>query len=703
MSNEVTGLRFRSRIGLPMILQTEASECGLTCLAMVSAFHGYQTDLASLRSRFQISLKGATLNHLLQIATNLNFHSRSLRVDLSELDQLSLPAVLHWDFNHFVVLKSVTRSKIVVHDPASGVKVLDLKEVSRHFTGVALELAPTQKFEQKIVRNRVRLLQLINGVPAIRRNFVQILLLAVVLQLFSIVSPFFIQLVVDGAIFSEDYDLLTVLGVGFLLLALIQVAVTAVRSWVLMVLGTSMNLHLQSNLFSHLLSLPLPFFEKRHLGDVVSRFGSIDSIQRTLTSGFIEAIVDGFMALLTLIVMFVYSWKLGVIVSSAALLYGLIRLVLYKPLRRGTEEKITHEANQQSKFLETVRGIQGIKLYNHETQRKSVYANLMVQNFNAGIRVQKLEILYRAMNGMLFGIENIAVIWVGGILVLNGGFSIGMLFAFMAYKRQFISRVTGLIEKAVEFRMLSLHLQRISDIALAEPEFRDDISSIAIQSLRPRIELHNVSFAYTESDPLVIDRLSLTIEEGESVAIVGSSGCGKTTLIKLMLGLLQPSEGEILVGGSSLSRIGYRNYRDMVGAVMQDDQLLSGSISDNISMFASNLNKERLINCSQLAAVHEDIIAMPMGYNTLIGDMGTVLSGGQKQRILLARALYKQPKILVLDEATSHLDIANERKVNEAVAKLRLTRVIIAHRPQTIASVDRVITLESAEASQLCA
>ncbi|MGH8607031.1 MAG: peptidase domain-containing ABC transporter [Gammaproteobacteria bacterium] len=682
-------LNFFLRKKTPSILQTEAAECGLACLAMVASFHGYRVDLASLRHKHAISLKGTNLKWLREMASRLELRSRAVKLELDHLDKLALPAILHWDMNHFVVLTEVRKNTLVVHDPARGRRVLSLAEVSDHFTGVALELRPTQDFERRTERRQIRLSQLIGRLPGAVMTWAQILALGVALQVFAVVSPFFMQWVVDHAIVAEDRDLLTVLGLGFLLLALIQVAVTALRSWVVMVLGTTLNLQLFSNLFRHLLRLPMSFFEKRHLGDVVSRFDSLEVIQRTLTTSFIEAILDGAMAVVTLGVMLLYTRKLDAIDCVSAVLYGLLRLVWYRPLRQAQEEQIIQAAKQQSNFLETVRGVQSVKLFNHQLHRQTIYQNLLVDNFNAGIRVQKLNILFRVLNGALFGIENIAVIWLGALLVLDGGFSVGMLFAFISYKQQFTSRIIGFIEKGIEFRMLGLHTERVADIALTEPEAEDIAESFNVCPARVR----NVSFRYAESEPFVLKHVDLKIEEGEVVAIVGPSGCGKTTLLKVMLGLLPPTEGEVLIGGANVAHLGMKAYRDMIATVMQEDQLFAGSIAQNICFFDPEPDQTWIVACAQLAAIHEDIIGMPMRYETLIGDMGTVLSGGQKQRVLLARALYKRPKILFLDEATSHLDVARERRVNDAIHQLKLTRVIIAHRPETIAAADRVIDL----------
>ena len=678
----------------PVILQTETAECGLACLAMVAGHHGHRIDLATLRARHAISLRGSTLADLMQLAGHLQLAPRPLRLELEHLPQLKLPCVLHWDLDHFVVLVRVRGDHATIHDPARGRCELALADLSKHFTGIAMELEPTAAFVSRTERRNIRLFDLIGRLPGLGEAVVQVLVLALVLQLVVLIGPFYMQWVVDQALVAQDRDLVTVLGVGFALLALMQAGVTALRAWVLMVLGTSLNLQVLANLFRHLIRLPMSWFEKRHIGDIVSRFESVNTIQRTLTGGFLEALIDGVMAAVTLAMMLLYSVRLTLIVLAAAAAYALLRVALYRPLRLATEEQIVRGARRHTHFLETVRGMQSIRLFAHEAPRGVAWQNLAVDEFNAGVRTQRLGILYQSLNGVLFGVENVATIWLGALLVLDGaGFSAGMLFAFVAYKTQFVQRVAALVEKGLELRMLGLHTERIADIALTAPEPLDAFAAGGSPTLDGAIAVSGLAFRYAESEAAVLEDVSFSVEPGESVAIVGPSGCGKTTLVKLMLGLLQPSAGRIEADGVPIARLGLAHYRGAVASVMQDDQLFAGSIGENICFFDPRPDHARIEQCARLAAVHDDVASMPMQYNTLVGDMGTVLSGGQKQRILLARALYRRPKILFLDEATSHLDLARERSVNEAVRGLKLTRIIVAHRPETIASADRVIVL----------
>jgi len=687
----------KSRV--PLLLQTEEAECGLACLAMVATHHGLKTDLPTLRKRFSLSLKGATMVDLTRIAGQLQLTPRALRAELEHLPQLQLPCVLHWDLNHFVVLVALRGGKAVLHDPARGIRRLSMAEVSKHFTGVVLELTPTPEFRPRVERQSVTVRQLLGGVSGLKRSLFQIMVLALALELFMLLSPFFMQWVVDSVLVSADRDLLVTLGLGFTLLVLVQVATGAIRSWAVLYLSATLNLQWLSNVFAHLMRLPVAWFEKRHTGDVMSRFGAVQQIQQTLTTSFIEVVLDGLLVVLTFAMMAFYSVKLTLIALTAVGLYALLRWAFFRPLRDATEESIVHDAKVSTHFLESLRGVQSIKLFNRQEERQGQYMNRAVDALNAHIVMRKLDLTFAVSHKLLFGLERVAVIWVGALLVLDRSFSVGMLFAFFAYKEQFALRVSGLIDKLVELRMLKLQGERLADIVLTAPE-ADVAASVDVDKVGAQIELSGIRFRYSDGEPWVIDDLSLTIEPGESVAIAGPSGCGKTTLLKLMLGTLEAQAGEVRVGGLPLARLGARAWRDMIGTVMQDDQLFAGSIIDNISFFDAAPDNTWVEECARLAAVYDEIEAMPMGFHTLIGDMGTSVSGGQKQRILLARALYKRPRILFLDEATSALDVDRERLVNQAVRQLDLTRVIVAHRPETIATASRVIVLHEGRVAQ---
>jgi ATP-binding cassette subfamily B protein RaxB len=684
---------------MPNILQSEAAECGLACLAMIASYHGFRTDLAMLRARFSLSLKGATMEQLANYAAQLKFIGRPVRLDLDELAQLQTPCILHWRMNHFVVLQRADAKGAVIHDPAVGVLRLRYDQIDEAFTGIALELAPAKDFTQADERRRVSLAKLVGEVRGLWRGLALVFAMAVALEAFALAAPILQQWITDEALVSGDRDMLNVLTWATLLMLVVQAALSQARGWTLVYLSTTMSMQWSAAIFAHLLRLPMSWFEKRHLGDVVSRFGAAGAIQRKLTTGFISAVLDGIMAVVTLVMMFVYSAVLASVVLVSVLLYALLRAAAYQPLRAANMEAMILGAQEQTCFLETIRAIQAIKLAGRELDRRTRWLNLLAESVNRGIRTQKLGLIFGNLHLAVAGIVSALVFRIGAGMIIEGnGFTIGMLIAFVSYSGQFGSRMAALIDNAIEWRMLSLHCERLADIVLETPE-PEGADYPQLAALPAHIELVDVSFRYSDTEPWVLRHVNLTIEPGESVALVGPSGAGKTTLVKLILGTLQPTEGEVRYGGVPIGRIGTSTYRRVLATVMQDDQLLAGSLRENITFFDQQPDQRRIEQCAQRVAIHDDLLAMPMGYNTLAGDMGSSLSGGQKQRILLARALYKEPKVLVLDEATSHLDVTLERKVNAAIGALNITRLIVAHRPETIASAERLLLVRGGTVS----
>ena len=649
--------------------------------------------LGELRQRFPLSLRGARLHQIIHIAQQLGMHSRPLRVELENLREIQRPCILHWNLNHFVVLTKISKQKVTVLDPVAGERMLDWAEVSRHFSGVALELTPAVGFKTQDAVPAVTIRQLTGPIRGLWRSLTEILLASLALQFFVTLAPFYMQLVVDQVLVSADRDLLVVLGVGFGLLMVLQIGAGLLRGLSVVYLSSRLGMQWMGNVFAHVLRLPLDFFEKRHLGDITSRIGSVQVIQKTLTTSFVEAVIDGLTAVVTLGLMLFYSWKLALLTVLAAAIYLAIRLIGYRHMRDRTEQQLVASAKQHSHLLESLRGMQSLKVSGQESLRRAAFENLMVSTINQDVRLARMALGFSSASQLVFGAERIAVIWIGAALALGNVFSVGMLIAYLAYKEQFTARMGSLIDKWIEFRMLRLHGERLADILLTPPE---DVSAHVDlpPPLNSRIVLANVSFRYAQGEPWVLRDCSLVIEPGESVAIIGASGCGKTTLIKIMLGLLKPNEGTVSIGGCDMHGPASRSARSIVGAVMQDDQLFAGNMADNISLFDPHVDPSRIETAARLAAIHDEIVAMPMGYHSLIGDMGSSLSGGQKQRVILARALYRDPKLLFLDEATSHLDVKREQWVNDSVRKLELTKVIVAHRPETIASADRILLMD---------
>ncbi|MFV0493130.1 MAG: peptidase domain-containing ABC transporter [Pseudorhodobacter sp.] len=689
----IAELNFSGRRRLPDIRGAEAAECGLVCMTMIGRYHGHDIDLNGLRQRFSLSLTGATLRNLMQLAEQLSLAPRALRVGLQALDNVRLPAILHWDLNHFVVLKSVKGNKAVVHDPARGVRTLTFDELSNHFTGVVLELTPAGDFKKAKARMPVKLTSLWSRTEGMGAAIFQVLLLSVVFQIATFAMPFHLQLVVDEAIGRADSSLLTVLALGFGALSVLHAGLEALRNWVLRLLGSMMSFQVVGNIVRHLMRLPVPFFEKRHVGDIMSRIESTNAIQDALTRGMISAIVDGAMAVIAAFILFLYSPLLAVIVVASLLIVLGLGFAFYPATRAATEENIVAMASEQSHLIETVRAMSTITLMGGETDREAKWRNRYAAVINSSVRVGRYDISLRFLQNAVIGVQTVLVIYLAARMILTTqGFSVGMLMAFLSFRQTFSDRALSLVGEVMQFRLLGLHLDRLADIVTAEAD-------IAHQGDRPPrminveggIELQNISFRYGAGNPPVLDDASLIIEPGDFVAVTGPSGGGKTTFAKLLLGLNPPDAGQILLDGQPATPDLWRAWRAQIGVVAQDDQLLSGSIADNIAFFDPDMDMERVAAAAVAAQIHEDITGMPMQYLSLVGDMGSALSGGQRQRVLLARALYRQPRLLLLDEGTANLDEPTENAIADLIAQLPITRIVIAHRPALIERAGRQI------------
>jgi len=679
---------------LPIVLQTEVTECGLACIAMIGRYHGHDIDLNVLRKRHLISMTGASLKSIMAIASTLQLAARPLKVELDQLHKLQLPAILHWDLNHYVVLKSVKGNKVQIVDPGIGLRSMSLSKVSDHFTGIALELSPTAEFSPQEARLKPHLSLLWTRLVGLKRAIFQTLTLSVILQIIVIAAPFYLQLVVDGALAQKDYGLLKALALGFGGLMVLRAISEAVRSWAILIYGNQMSLQMVGNVFRHLIRLPTSYFEKRHVGDIISRMGSTVPIQEALTQTIVSVLIDGVMAILMLAILYFYSPLLGTIVLISVALLALSTLLIYPHLRRTQEEAIYAKAIENTHVIESIRASTTVKLFGREAQREAAWRNLYTDFINANVEYGKYTIWQKFAETLLTGLQVVIVVWAAAKMMMGDGntFTLGMLVAFLAYRQYFTDSVTQLLQKGIEFRLLSLHLDRLSDIIFSKEEDIEDVGE-AVPELTGAIELENISFRYSDTDRWIVKDYSLNLEPGSMTTLTGLSGGGKTTLLKLILGLYQPNSGEILVDGQSLQDLGIRNWRSQIGVVMQDDKLLSGTIADNISFFDPEMDMKKVVEAAKKAQIHDEIAAIPMNYTSMVGDMGSILSGGQKQRVLLARALYHDPKVLFLDEGTANLDAKTEKIIVEIIAQMPITRVIVAHRPAFIKASDHVLTL----------
>lgn len=699
LNNQITPKQLWEKLfnsnGLRMILQSEAAECGLSCLCMIASYHGQNRTLSELRRLFSVSMKGTNLKSIMEMADSLGLSARPLRLEIEELSQLKTPCILHWDLQHFVVLVKVTKKYIEINDPARGKRKLSFQQIDKSFTGVALELIPTPAFKKKEHIERVKLTDMWTSMRGLSTFLWQLGGLALVVQAFAIVSPMLNQLIMDDAIVKGDLDLLSTIGIGMILLMLIQTAMGLIQGFVGLYLGTQLSFQMQSNLLRHALRLPVSWFEKRHIGDVMSRFGSLGPVQ-----GFITGVPIGFalniiMCIAGGIMMFLYSPMLSLAVIGSLVIPFVVRAITFPYIRRKTDEGISLGAQASTVFMETLRGARTFKLFGKEQERVTQWQNDQIAATNNSVELAKFGLWGGAGMGIVTGLQGVAIWYLGAKEVITGVMSLGMLMAFQSYAGQFSSSLKGIIGVFFQWKTLELHLERLADIIHQdlEPGCDEPINSARI--VNGDIGVKNLSFRYATHEPFVFENVNIDIKSGEFIAIIGQSGGGKTTLLKNLVGLLQPTDGEIIIEGISMNGFGIRNFRQQIAVVMQDDRLFQGTIIDNVSFFDNETDISRVEEALKLACVYEEIMKMPMGLETLVGDLGSTLSGGQGQRVLIARALYRNPKILFLDEGTAHLDPDTERKIAHNLRNLKITRISVAHREVAIEGANRIFKVEN--------
>ncbi|MFB3963589.1 colicin V export peptidase/ABC transporter CvaB, partial [Escherichia coli] len=557
-------------------------------------------------------------------------------------------------------LVSVKRNRYVLHDPARGIRYISREEMSRYFTGVALEVWPGSEFQSETLQTRISLRSLINSIYGIKRTLAKIFCLSVVIEAINLLMPVGTQLVMDHAIPAGDRGLLTLISAALMFFILLKAATSTLRAWSSLVMSTLINVQWQSGLFDHLLRLPLAFFERRKLGDIQSRFDSLDTLRATFTTSVIGFIMDSIMVVGVCVMMLLYGGYLTWIVLCFTTIYIFIRLVTYGNYRQISEECLVREARAASYFMETLYGIATVKIQGMVGIRGAHWLNMKIDAINSGIKLTRMDLLFGGINTFVTACDQIVILWLGAGLVIDNQMTIGMFVAFSSFRGQFSERVASLTSFLLQLRIMSLHNERIADIALHEKEEKKPEIEIVADMGPISLETNGLSYRYDSQSAPIFSALSLSVAPGESVAITGASGAGKTTLMKVLCGLFEPDSGRVLINGIDIRQIGINNYHRMIACVMQDDRLFSGSIRENICGFAEEMDEEWMVECARASHIHDVIMNMPMGYETLIGELGEGLSGGQKQRIFIARALYRKPGILFMDEATSALDSESE-------------------------------------------
>jgi ATP-binding cassette subfamily B protein RaxB len=675
-----------------VLLQSGMIECAHACLAMIANYHGHQWTVEKIRSVFATSSRGTSVSQLSTMAQEIGFDTRIYRAEPSHLGRMRLPCVLHWDLSHFVVLETLANGQYEILDPAGGRMVMGQEELSKRFTGIVVEISPGLKFnERKIAPDTTALKMIWNGFWAYRSTVAWSALLAVVLECIGLISPIFIQKATDLVLPANDGRLLLLLTLAFVAAVLLQGGIAMIRSSILIQLGERLTVQWNGAVAAKLLRLPYLFFMQRSMSDINSRFGSILEIQRVVTHRFIEGLLDGLTSAIGLVILVTYSPWLALLTVAMSGLYASLRLGTNQALVSATERSIRMQSGQQGALLEILHGIHSVKASGSEATMLARYGGKTVDAAISTRRVQWLSSVVGEGGQTILRLHWVLVVAAGSFLAMRGHFTAGMLVAYITYATQFSMRSTRLLDLLAEWRLLKLHGSRLSDI-VASKEAEQSGSSLELAD-HFDIVVRDVRFRYDREGPWILNGATLHVASGECVAIKGPSGTGKSTLAKVLVGLVDADSGSVSIGGREGSELRRSMLLEHVACVMQDDQLFSGTIAENVAMFQPGFSKQKVMDACRLAQVHEEIIRMPLRYDTRLIDLGASLSGGQKQRIMLARALYRDPKILVLDEASSHLDLENERLINQAISALKITRIIVAHRQETLSIADRVVEL----------
>ncbi|MFT4886741.1 MAG: ATP-binding cassette subfamily B protein RaxB [Pseudohongiellaceae bacterium] len=685
---------FAPRYSLPMIFQSETSECGLACIAMISSYLGRKTGLGELREIFKLSLAGASVKDLMMVTERIGLRCRPLKVEIGDLAHLQLPIILHWDLDHFVVLKRISKHTLVLHDPAVGVRSYSTSEVGVHFTGVAIEVSKAQEFVAASVQRKFTLRQLFEPGVGFYKVMAQVFVMSILIQLLSILTPLYLQLVIDQGLSLRDEDLVLLLSALFILVMLAKTVIAYFRSILLLQFSNQFGFQLAASTFHHLIRLPLRFFEKREMGDIVSRFSALESIKQLVTQEMITVVVDGIFSLVTLVLLYLYSPFLSGLALVGIVLFCILRSVSIAKEKTLREEALVAGAKQQTSFMENIRSISTTKINGIEQEREHEWLSSYTSFINSAYHLGSFQLSISTMQGLVFGIDHILTIYFGAMLVFEQSLTIGQLMSFIFLKAHFIGSVTAMVPKLAELKLMSLELERLSDITLHEREFGKMHDSLLELSSIANLSVKGLSFRYAENLPNVFSNVNCELDAGESLGVWGKSGCGKSTFLKLLLNFENANSGGVLFGGRALATFSMKERREYLAAILHGETLLAGSLAYNINLNLEKFDDYKLMEVCELVGIADVVRALPMGFSTQIGELGMLFSAGQVQRLLLARALYYKPKILLLDEALSHLSEAIALDLLTMIRRSNITLILVSHSPALLRTTDKQLMLD---------
>ena len=671
-----------------------ALECGAACLSMILTYHGRRTSVADCRNELDVGRDGLTALTIAKAGRSHGLRVRAYSLNPHDFRFVQVPAIVHWNFNHFVVVEKWSRGRVTVVDPAVGRLSLTAEEFDAGFTGVVLMFEPGVHFERNITPKqslwRRYLLKYVLKSPAL---LLQIMGATLLLQALGLAFPIFTKVLVDYVLPFQVRGVLTICGLGMMLLVAAQAVTIYTRGALLLFIQTRLDSRMMLDFFEHLLSLPFKFFQQRSSGDLLMRLSSNVVIRELLTSQTLSIVLDGSLVLLYLVIILTQASTFGLIVLGIGALQVCLLVATTRRVQTLMQSDLSAQSKSQSYLVEALTRIEAVKAAGAEERTLDRWSNLFFTQINISLQRGHLSILIDTGMMSLRLFSPLILIWYGAHQVLDGSMTLGTMLALNALAAAFLSPLSSLVSNGQRLQLVGSHLDRVADVLEAEPE-QSNSGDLEVPSLSGRIELSNVSFRYDLNAPEVLTDISLRIESGQKVAIVGRTGSGKSTLGKLLLGLYASTEGRITYDNVPLESMNCRALRRQFGVVLQDSLLFSGSVRQNISFSDPSLSLDAVKEAARLAVIDDEIEKMPMGYETLVSEGNGGLAGGQRQRLSLARALAHKPVVLLLDEATSHLDAITERRVDQNLSRLSSTRIVIAHRLSTIINADIILVLD---------
>lgn len=687
-----TGKRRKRRV--PPLLQMTAVECGLTCLAMLLSYYGRKTSVAELRARFGGGRDGLSALGIVKAARTFGMRVRAISLQHCDFRHVMLPAIVHWEFDHYIVVERWSPKYVWVVDPAGGRKRLTSEEFDKGFTGIVITMEPGVNFDRQSNPSPITLRMLVmNATRQAPGAIIQVLMASLLLQVFGLAFPMMNELIIDQILPLRLTSVMDVLGLGLLAIILAQGITTLLREWLLVYLNARLDIHIMLGFFEHLFSLSYGFFQQRSNGDLLARMNSNNVIRNMLSSQMVSAFLDSTMVVTYLFILLWQSPPFGLLTLLIGLLQVFVLLITYRPIREVISQELAAQGKAQGYMAEALTGIATIKAAGAEDRAHERWSNLFFDQLNLTVRHGYLSAIVVSILLSLRSLSPLALLWIGAQQVLQGSLSAGTMIALTALATACLTPLASLVSSGQQLQIVHAHIGRLADIVTSEPE-QDAQKVLLPPKLTGHVRLENVSFQYAPDTPKILRSINLTIKPGQKVAIVGKTGSGKSTLGKLLLGLYIPTEGKIYYDGIPLSSLHYQEVRRQFGVVLQEAAIFSGPVLHNIAFNNPQMNREQVISAAQMAAIHDDIMAMPMGYETYVAEGGSALSGGQRQRLALARALANGPAILLLDEATSNLDVITEQKVAQNLQHLSCTQIIIAHRLSTVRSADVILVLD---------